>query len=145
MLTLYEDLYLLTLDEDKGNIVSFARKSFAYPIAGLILAELALSGKLGVGEKLRLVVSEGEPAGDPILDDVLEQIRATEKPRKLTYWVSQVSGDPKKLRQSIGERLVEKKILIQDEKRFFRQEAASGAESTAADKFNQTRVVLCFE
>jgi golgi phosphoprotein 3 len=79
MLTIYEDLYLLALDEEKGNLFSFARKSFAYPLAGAILAELALSGKLGVGEKLRIVLSDATPIGDPILNDALEQIRVSEK------------------------------------------------------------------
>jgi hypothetical protein len=49
-----KELFLLALDEEKGNLFSFARKSFPYPIAGSILAELALLGKLGVGEKLHL-------------------------------------------------------------------------------------------
>jgi golgi phosphoprotein 3 len=72
MLTIYEDLYLLALDEEKGNLFSFARKSFAYPLAGAILAELALSGKLGVGEKLRIVLSDATQIGDPILKDAKE-------------------------------------------------------------------------
>ena len=49
MLTIYEDLCLIALDEEKVNLFSFAMESIAYPLAGVILAELALSGKLGVG------------------------------------------------------------------------------------------------
>jgi len=135
MLTLYEDLYLLALDEEKGNLFSFARKSFAYPLAGAILAELALLGKLGVGEKLRLVLSDASSTGDPIFDGVLEQIRVSEKARKPSFWVSLLSEDAKKLRQEVAKRLVEKNVLVQDEKRFFRQELISGSESTVPDKF----------
>jgi hypothetical protein len=135
MLTLYEELYLLALDEEKGNLFSFARKFFVYPLAGAILAELALLGKVGVGEKLRLVVSEAEPTGDPIFDGALEQIRVSERARKPSYWVSLFSEEPKKLRQNVAERLVEKNVLVQDEKRFFRQEPISGSESSVPDKF----------
>ena len=137
MLTLYEDLYLLALDEEKGNLFSFARKSFAYPLAGAILAELALLGKLGVGEKLRMVLSDASSTGDPIFNGVIEQIRVSEKARKPSYWVSKLSEEPKKLRQNVAERLVEKNVLVQDEKSFFRQELLSGSESTILDKFQR--------
>jgi len=139
MLTLYEVLFLLILDEEKGNLIWFTRKSFAYPLVGLILAELALSGKLGVGEKLRLVANEAEPTGDAILDGAMDQIRNAEKMHKPAYWVSQMSEEPKKLRQSIGEQLVAKHILIQDEKRFFRPDEPTdsppGGESMVPSKF----------
>ena len=135
MLTLYEELYLLALNEEKGNLFSFARKSIAYPLAGAILAELALLGKLGVGEKLRLVLSDATPTGDPIFDGALEQIRISEKAHKPSYWVSRLSEEPKKLRQNVAERLVEKNVLVQDEKSFFRQEPVPGIESTVPDKF----------
>ena len=135
MLTLYEKLYLLALDEEKGNLFSFVRKSFAYPLAGAILAELALLEKLGVGEKLHLVPSDETPTGDPIFDGVLAQIRISEKARKPSYWVSKLSEEPKKLRQSVAERLVEKNVLIQDEKNYFRQEPIADSKSTIPDKF----------
>jgi hypothetical protein len=128
MLTLYETLFLLALNEEKGNLIWFTRKTFAYSIAGLILAELALLGKLGVGEKLRLVVNDEESTHDPILDSALEQICDSDKTHKPAYWVSQLSTDPKKLRQSIGERLVERNILTQEDKRYFRPEATSASE-----------------
>jgi hypothetical protein len=129
MLTLYEKLFLLVLDEEKGNLISFTRKSFAYSVAGAILAELALAGKLGVGEKLRLVAQDGEGTGDPILDDALEQIRASDKLHKPSYWVSAISAEPKKLRYTIGEQLAGKHVLTQDEKRFFRQEPATESDA----------------
>jgi hypothetical protein len=135
MITLYEELYLLTLDEEKGNIIWFARKSFAYSIVGLVLAELALLKKLGVAEKQRLVAVDPEPTGDPILDDVLKQIHDSEKLHKPAYWVALLSREPKKLRQSIGEQLVEKKVLTQEEKRFYRQEVPSTDAPEAGDKF----------
>lgn len=135
MLTLYEELYLLALDEAKGNLIWFARKSLVFPIAGLILAELALLEKIHGAEKLRLVANGLEKTGDPILDETLEKIRTSDKPRKLAYWVSQLSLEPKKLKQRIGEQLVKKSVLIQDEKRFFRKDPDPGTTPAAPDKF----------
>jgi Golgi phosphoprotein 3 len=145
METIYEELYLLALDEDKGNFFQFVRKSLPYTLAGVILAELALLGKVSLSEKLRLVVSESTPTNEPVLDGVLEKIRVIEKPRKVTYWVSLLSEEPKKLRQVIGERLVAKNFLVQDEKRFLRQESVTDSAITIPSRFqikNQLRALV---
>lgn len=135
MLTLYEELYLLALDEEKGNIFRMVRKSLPYALAGAILAELALFGKVETGEKSRLKLLEATPTGDPILDETLEQISTSEKARKLTYWVSRLSEDPKKLRQRVAERLVWKSVLLEEEKHFFRRPPMTGSEFSAPEKF----------
>ena len=135
MLTLYEELYLLALDEEKGNIFRIVRKFLPYALAGAILAELALLGKVEAGEKSRLNLLEATPTGDPILDETLEQISTSEKARKLTYWVSRLSEDPKKLRQNAAERLVGRNVLLQEEKRFFRNPAMNGSEISVTEKF----------
>jgi golgi phosphoprotein 3 len=135
MLTLYEELFTLTLNEEKGNPYPFNRKDLAHPLSGTILAELAFLGKLCVTEKLRLVPCDTTLTGDRMLDGVLDQILAGEKARKASYWVSHLSEEPKKLWQSVGEDLVQKNVLVQDEKRFFRQALASEGVPTALDKF----------
>ncbi len=141
MLTLYEELFLLALDEEKGNIFPFVRKSLPYSLSGAILAELALSGKVEVGEKLRLKLLEATPTGDPFLDETMEQISTSEKTHKLTFWVSRLSEEPKKLYQRVGERLVEKNVLVQDEKRFFRHPAVTGSEFTTPEKFQMKHLL----
>jgi hypothetical protein len=65
----------------------------------------------------------------------MEQISASEKVRKLTYWVSRLSEDPKKLRQNVVERLVGKNVLLEEEKHFFRQPPMTGSEISALNKF----------
>jgi len=135
MLTLYEEIFTLTLNEEKGNPFPFNRKALAHPLSGAILAELAFLDKLCVTEKLRLVLCEDTQTGDRILDGILEQIQAVEKARKASYWVSRLSEEPKKLWQSVGEDLVEKNVLVQDEKRFLRQPPSSEGAPTTLDKF----------
>lgn len=119
MLTIFEELFLLALDEEKGNILPFAKRTLAHGFSGGILAELALLGKVRSNEKHRLELIDTTSTGDELLDEAIEEIKSSEKPRKLAYWVSLLSERPKKLRERIGERLVAKNLLSQEDKRFF--------------------------
>ncbi len=125
MLSIYEEIFLLALDDEKGNVFPFAKKTLAYGLSGGILAELALLGKACSNEKHRLELMDTTPTGDMILDEAMQEIQASEKPRKLSYWVSQFSAKPKKLRERIGERMVAKGELNQEDKHYFLKPAAS--------------------
>jgi Golgi phosphoprotein 3 len=146
MLSLFEELFLLALDEDRGRTASFAKKTIGYGLSGAILAELALQGKVSVNEKNRLEWTQGDLTGDAFLDEILEEIRASEKAHKLAYWVSQFSERPKKLRERVGERLVEMNVLYREEKRFFRQppsgEAVEAAEPSKFEVKHRLRAMI---
>jgi Golgi phosphoprotein 3 len=119
MLSIYEETFLLALDEEKGNILPFTKRTLAYGLAGGILAELTLMGKVDSNEKHRLKLVEDTSTGDPILDEAIQEIHSSEKSRKLTYWISQFSAKPKKLRERIGEQLVARELLYQEDRRYF--------------------------
>ena len=119
MLSLHEELLLLALDEDNGNILSFAKKPLAYGIAGAILSELVLHDKIQIGEKHRLIVKNTEPIDDEILGEALADIQQSEKPHRPSYWISQFNLKKKKIREQLGARLTSKGILHQEDKRFF--------------------------
>jgi hypothetical protein len=106
-----------------------AKKPLAYGLSGGILAELALLGKVCSNEKRRLEVMNANLTGDEILDEVITEIQSSEKPRKLANWVSQLSARPKKLRERIGERLVAKDLLTQDDSHFFWRSLPTEAEA----------------
>jgi Golgi phosphoprotein 3 len=133
MLSIFEELFLLALDEERGTITRSAKKTIAYGLSGAILAELALQGKLYANEKHRLELIQDDPVGDEFLDGVLQDIRSSEKPRKLAYWIDQLSERPKKLRDRMGERLAAKGLLYQEDKRFYRQPPSSEEAEAAAD------------
>lgn len=135
MLTLHEELFTLTLNDEKGNPYPFNRKDLAHPLAGAILAELAFLGKLCVTEKQRLAPCDATQTGDRISDAILEQIQGSDKVRKASFWVSHLAQEPKKLWQSVGEDLAGKNVLAQDEKRFFRQQPAAEGALVLLDKF----------
>jgi hypothetical protein len=128
-------LFLLALDEEKGNILPFTKKTLAHALAGGILAELALLGKVCSNEKHRLEWIDATPTGDEILDGAIKEIQSSEKQRKLAYWVSQLSARPKTLRERIGERLVARELLQQEDRRFSWRSQSEGDVMAVPSKF----------
>ena len=93
MLKLYEELFLLSINDATGELVGAAASYLPYGLAGAILAELALQGKVQVADN-RLAVLNAHPTGDELLDGALAAIAASAKPRKLTHWINDiVSGN----------------------------------------------------
>jgi golgi phosphoprotein 3 len=136
MLSIFEELFLLALDEEKGTLLSFAKKTLPYALSGGILAELTFMGKVCSNEKHRLELVDASLTGDQILDEAIKEIGSSEKLRKLSYWVSEFSSKPKKLRERIGERLVEKKLLSQEDRRFFWRTPTAEDTALALTKFD---------
>lgn len=119
MLTLYEELFLLALDDDNGNILSYAKKPIAYGIAGAILSELVFQDKIHIGEKHRLSLKNTDLTGDDILDEAISEIKQSEKLHRPTYWISQYNLKKKKIREQLGGQLASKGLLHQEDRRFF--------------------------
>ena len=103
MLTLYEELFLLSINDATGELVGAAASYLPYGLAGAMLAELALQRKVNVADK-RLAVLDAIPTGDELLDGALATVAASDKPRKLTHWINVVSGN--KLQKRVAQRLV---------------------------------------
>jgi golgi phosphoprotein 3 len=135
MLPIFEELFLLSIDEEKGIVLSSAKKSLAYGLAGGIIAELVLQGKVSLSDKSRLEVANSDPTGDEILDKALDEIGSSEKTRKLSYWVDQFSAQPKKFRERLGERLVAKEVLFQEDQHLFRHNVPVDSQSEFNTKF----------
>jgi hypothetical protein len=113
MLTLLEELLLLTLDDEKGTVIPNTLKRSSYALSGAALAELALSGRVSVDDSGCLEATDSKETGDLILESMLRKIQTSKKKRKLLYWVSTLANRPKKLRRRVGERLVAKGVLTQ--------------------------------
>src|SRR2546430_8773467 len=67
---LAEDLLLLLTDDRTGNLLVTAGEVDA-ALAGALLMELSLAGRVDVDERKRLVVRDGSPTGDELLDRAL--------------------------------------------------------------------------
>jgi hypothetical protein len=115
MLTLFEELFLLAFHEDKGKLIPSTMENLPVGLAGAMLTELVLNGRLQVEENHRLILQDVSPIEDEILDAALEKIQSSERPRKVSYWVNQLNEKPKKLFDQLEERLEAKGILLRDE------------------------------
>jgi len=138
MLTVYEQLFLLALDEDKGNFLRFTKKTIPFGLAGAILAELALLGVVCLNEKQRVELSKNFDLHDDLVKEVVQDIQAAEKPRKLSFWVTHLKERPKKLRSRLGETMAEKNLVVNDENRFFwPSEEPQDTDLQVTSKFSQ--------
>ncbi len=115
MITLYEELLLLAIHEDKGIFIGSARERLIPGLAGAILSELALSGKICATNNHRLQVADTTPSNDATLDDALAVLQSSEKERKFGYWLNNLFEKPEKLLKKVTKGLVQKGILTQED------------------------------
>ena len=119
MFTLYEDLLMLSIHEDKGTIIGSTVDRMKPGVVGAILAELALMGKIKNSNNGRIQVMDDSPTDDAVLNQVLNALKESEKERKFGYWIANLSQKPEKLRKQITENLVRKGVFTQEEDRLF--------------------------
>ncbi|GII23374.1 GOLPH3/VPS74 family protein [Planosporangium mesophilum] len=107
--TLADELLLLAYDDAGSAVIDTS--SLDLGLAGALLVELALAGRVGVVDK-RVVVTDPLPTGEPIADAALATIAADAKRRKPEDWVNRLDGG---LRQQLLGRLVDAGVLRRDE------------------------------
>lgn len=109
--TLADELLLLVYDDERGTPVG--GHFLDYGVVAAVLVELALAGRLTV-EGGRLVVADAGPTDSPVLDGVLAQLAAADKPRRAQDWVPALAHD---LQRRILDGLVERGVLRRDKGR----------------------------
>jgi hypothetical protein len=117
MLTLYEELLLLSIHEDKGIFIGSTIDPLKPGLVGAILAELALTGKICLTNNRRLQLAESTPTDDPLLDGVLTVLKNSDKERKFGYWINVLNPKPEKLRKQITKSMIDKGIITQEDDR----------------------------
>ena len=115
---LYEELFLLALNDQKGEVSSAVVTILGFGLSGAILSELVLAGKIGLDDEKHMVVLNSELIGDELLDEAFTRIAEASRPRKTSYWINRLSESVKKLQRRVGMGLVEKGVLQLEEKRF---------------------------
>jgi hypothetical protein len=111
-----EDLLLLLYDDETGKPIT-GSPGLDYSLAGAVLIELTLLGKLDIAEQGdvvkagRLKVLDPSPTGDAILDQRLAYV--VNKPGKRPK--DQIGALSKKLRDQVLVRLAERGVLEQDQ------------------------------
>jgi hypothetical protein len=118
MITITEELFLLALHDETGSIPNRIAIPLRFALGGAILTELLLAGKIQLNENKKVISLDRAPCDDPLLNEVLEKIKAGGHPRKVAYWIKEINHKPKKLLRRLGEGLVAKGILRQEEKHY---------------------------
>jgi hypothetical protein len=89
-LTLAHELALLAYDD--AGVDRLGRPALDQGMAGALLLELALAGRIEVADE-RLVVTDPTPVGQQQLDDALARMGADEKRRRPKDWIGRLARD----------------------------------------------------
>lgn len=84
---LHEQALLLALHDEKGTIHS---SMFSYAIAGAVVADLVLRGRLRLeeaGGKKKILVADARPVGAALLDETLRRIDSAKRRATMATWV----------------------------------------------------------
>jgi hypothetical protein len=116
-LYLHEAVLLLALDDERGTVHG-AGDSYRYAMAGGILAELLLTGRISIDPDRRELVTPRDPRSfhDPILDEALLSIQEAGRRRRLRDWVSKLART-RNLHERVATVLCRRGILEQVEGR----------------------------
>ena len=116
-LSITEELLLLSMDDEKGKLVSPSVDGLAYTMAGAVLFELMLLGKIEIQDE-KLVAWPESPMGDPIFDLAIARFTKKNKTKKLSYWIGQLGKDSKKIKKILIEKLIALGALRKEERQF---------------------------
>jgi Golgi phosphoprotein 3 len=112
-LYLYEEIMLLALRDEKGTIATGFPEQI---VAGAILAELLLDGRISVDDSKKKLVNvvNDKTSGDPIFDECLEKMATAKRRASLQTWVSRLAAI-KGLRFNVAQQLCDRRILRADQ------------------------------
>lgn len=144
-LFLHHEIVLLALNDRKGT---FAQGMSLYSIAGGLLSELLLQDRIVAADdgKGDVTVPDHSETGDEILDEVLQLIQASDKPRNLSHWVSK-AAQMKDLPHRVAGQLAEMGIVTADEKKVlwvFSRRIYPELDGTVEDEIRQRMAALMF-
>ena len=116
-LTFVEEILLLLLDDESGAMKRVAPNVMELLVAGAILMDLALRGRLDC-DLQRLVVVDSTPVGEEILDGPLAEIAEAADEADARTWVVRLSARSKQVQEAALSRLVERGILRVEDRSF---------------------------
>jgi Golgi phosphoprotein 3 len=116
-LTLADEILVLMLRDDTGEIKRECTNVANVAIAGGILMELSLLGKID-SDMTSLFVIDRNPTGDDLLDEALEKIAAEPKTWPSAWWIERLGDRRENLVQRVLDRLVQAGILRVENRRY---------------------------
>ena len=116
-LTLADEIVVLMLRDDTGAIRPARAASANIAIAGGLLMELSLLGRIDT-DLTSLFIVDPNPVGDELLDQVLREIAAEPVKRSSVWWINQFGVHGGDLSRRVLGRLVEAGILREEDRQF---------------------------
>jgi hypothetical protein len=104
-LTLAEELLLLVYN-DEGT-AELSNPALSHGLGGSVLLDLTLAGRVDVADK-KVTVTDPTPTGEPLLDEALQRIGESKKPRSPKDWINRLGSG---LDDRVLDRLVTAGIL----------------------------------
>jgi Golgi phosphoprotein 3 len=116
-LTLADEIVVLMLRDDTGAIRSECDSVANIAIAGGVLMELALLGRIDT-DLTSLFIVDPKPVGDELLDPTLQKIAAEPETRSSAWWIRVLGLHGGDLSATVLERLVQAGILRAEDRQF---------------------------
>lgn len=117
MLSLMEEILLLSLKEEKGTFSITASAGIDSCLTGAILMELELLKRIRVDKKT-LEVIDRTSTKNPRLDAALKLIDSSKRLQPPHHWVNKLRSTMKHLRKELLKELVDKALLREEEHQF---------------------------
>jgi hypothetical protein len=118
MLTIPEELFLLTVNEKTGRKAIVKSMKFDVLLAAAILMELALRNRIDTDLDF-LIPDNPENTGIAVLDQALEIIRSTPSQENITYWLIRLAEKAPRFRAALVSGLISKGLLRMDREKVF--------------------------
>ena len=116
-LTLADEIVVLMLRDDTGAINPARAASANIAIAGGLLMELSLLGRIDT-DLTSLFIVDPNPVGDELLDHAMREIAAEPSKRPSVWWINQFGVHGGDLSRKVLGRLVEAGILREEDRQF---------------------------
>ena len=110
MLTLLEEIVLLTIDERSGKLRSPAGSATGYALAGALFFDLALAGRIDTGTE-NIQVIDTTPTGKAVTDYFLAALAQRSEKTTVRDWMEEAFRERDYLEQQAIASLVERGIL----------------------------------
>ena len=111
MLRFVEEILLLLLDEERGNLAAgLAPYTLDIVLAGAVLMDLVLEDRIDT-DLDQLILVDSSPLEDDLLDPTLADIAAATETQDAGYWVAHTARRGDEIRDRALARLVQRGIL----------------------------------
>lgn len=115
-LTLAEELLLLGLDDQTGEVILSVSTALPFGLAGALLLDLFNSNRIEIRDD-KVFVIDSTPTGNNLLDEALNMLSKSDKPEKVSYWIKHLNSSIDDMFEKIIKELVSKGILKRQEKK----------------------------